>query len=285
MNPTDSIETLLSKASIALRDAGSESSQLDAAVLMCHVLDKPRSYLFTWPERSISSEHFVEFERILARRCAGEPVAYLTGIREFWSLPLKVAPSTLIPRPDTERLVELALEKALAVPGDILDLGTGTGAIALALASELPQAEVTGVDLQAAAVSLAQTNARDLGITNCQFFQSSWFDAIDSDRKFAVIVSNPPYIDQNDPHLLQGDVRYEPHTALVAGENGLADIIHIAGKARNYLTSGGWLLLEHGFEQGQAVRECLMGFGYCEVVTAQDYAGLDRVTMGLYKVK
>lgn len=285
MNPTDSIETLLSHATHQLRQSGSQSPQLDAAVLLCYVLEKPRSYLLTWPERTLTPLQFDSFTQLLARRCSGEPVAYITGTREFWSLPLNVAPSTLIPRPDTERLVELALEKASEIKGNILDLGTGTGAIALALASELPQTHVTGVDLQADAVLLAKTNAVQLAINNCQFIQSSWFDALVHGTKFAVIVSNPPYIDENDPHLTQGDVRYEPITALVADENGLADIRHIANYAREYLLDGGWLLLEHGYEQGEAVRNCLLGFGYCEVATAQDYAGLDRVTMGMYKVK
>lgn len=285
MNPQDSIETLLSKATQRLRQSGSESPQLDAAVILCYVLDKPRSYLLTWPERSIASDQFEVFVKLIARRCEGEPVAYITGSREFWSLPLKVSPSTLIPRPDTERLVELALDKAVEIKGDILDLGTGTGAIALALASELPQTQVIGVDLQPDAVLLAQTNATQLAIENCRFFQSSWFDSLTSGTKFAVIVSNPPYIDQNDPHLTQGDVRFEPITALVAGDNGLADIRHIATYAREYLLDGGWLLFEHGYEQGEVVRNCLLELGYSEVVTAQDYAGLDRVTMGMYKVK
>ncbi len=285
MNPSDSIEQLLSKAALTLSASGSESPQLDAAVLLCHALDKPRSYLFTWPERIISDEEFAAFSQLLARRIDGEPVAYITGEREFWSLPLLVAPSTLIPRPDTERLVELALEKAQLIDGPILDLGTGTGAIALALASELPQRKIVGVDLQPDAVELAKRNAERLAIPNCDFYQSSWFDSLGSGTKFAVIVSNPPYIDKNDPHLSQGDVRFEPKTALIAPKNGLADICHISEHAREYLSDGGWLLFEHGFEQGQAVRDCLSELGYNCVETAQDYAGLERVTMGRYKAK
>ncbi|NOI26089.1 protein-(glutamine-N5) methyltransferase, release factor-specific [Vibrio mediterranei] len=275
-----SIEAVLKRASLILSGSGSESPSLDAAVLLCHVLEKPRSYLLTWPEKALTSNEAEQFEALLNRRIAGEPVAYILGEREFWSLPLNVAPSTLIPRPDTERLVELALDKALVNDGDILDLGTGTGAIALALASELKTRSVMGVDFQTEAVELARSNATKLNITNCQFAQGSWFEPVDLVHKFSVIVSNPPYIDENDPHLSQGDVRFEPSTALVAENNGLADIETITAKAPTHLLEGGWLLFEHGFEQGQAVREILENNGFCHVVTEQDYAGNDRVTLG-----
>ncbi|MFC5076984.1 Release factor glutamine methyltransferase [Vibrio thalassae] len=275
-----SIEAVLKRASLVLSESGSESPSLDAAVLLCHVLEKPRSYLLTWPEKALTPEEEQQFETLLTRRIAGEPVAYILGEREFWSLPLNVAPSTLIPRPDTERLVELALDKALAHAGDILDLGTGTGAIALALASELNSRSVMGVDYQVEAVELARSNATKLNISNCQFAQGSWFEPIDLVHKFSVIVSNPPYIDENDPHLSQGDVRFEPSSALVADNNGLADIETITAQAPNYLQVGGWLLFEHGFEQGQAVRDILASNGFCHVATEQDYAGNDRVTLG-----
>jgi release factor glutamine methyltransferase len=274
------IEDALKAAITKLQSSGSESPSLDAAVLLCHVLDKPRSYLLTWPDRALTTEQYQVFEGILARRLGGEPVAYITGEREFWSLPLKVAPSTLIPRPDTERLVELALDKAPSAPASVLDLGTGTGAIALALASELPDFQVLGVDIRTEAQQLATENAESLHLTNVRFLSGSWFDPIEDGTKFALIVSNPPYIDKHDPHLKQGDVRFEPVSALGAEEKGLADIRHIATLSRAYLQNSGWLLFEHGYEQGEAVRELMKGLGYQHVTTEQDYAGNDRVTLG-----
>jgi release factor glutamine methyltransferase len=274
------IESALKTAITELQGSGSDSPSLDAAVLLCHVLDKPRSYLLTWPDRELTAEQYQGFRAVLARRLNGEPVAYITGEREFWSLPLKVSSSTLIPRPDTERLVELALEKAPAEPASMLDLGTGTGAIALALASELPDFQIVGVDIRPEARELATENARRLGLHNVRFFSGSWFEPIETGTKFALIVSNPPYIDRHDPHLSQGDVRFEPVSALVAEEKGLADIRHIATLAREYLQHSGWLLFEHGYEQGKAVRELMEALGYQQVKTEQDYAGNDRVTLG-----
>ncbi|MGF1733634.1 peptide chain release factor N(5)-glutamine methyltransferase [Photobacterium kasasachensis] len=278
-----SIEALLKQTVQQLVDAGSDSPQLDAAVLLCFVLDKPRSYLLTWPEKVLDSEQQAAFDIVLRRRLAGEPVAYIIGEREFWSLPLKVAPHTLIPRPDTERLVELALEKVPAEPCSVLDLGTGTGAIALAIASERPELSVTGIDLRPEAAQLALENSQNLKITNTRFLSGSWYSPLTSHDRFAVVVSNPPYIDKTDPHLEQGDVRFEPKSALVAEENGLADIRIISEQGRQYLQTGGWLLMEHGFEQGEAVRAILLELGYNQVSTAQDYAGLDRVTMGCWQ--
>lgn len=284
-NDADSISELLAQAETRFALSGSESPQLDAAVLLCHAIAKPRSYLFTWPERSIEKKEFALFRSLVERRVLGEPVAYITGEREFWSLPLLVSPSTLIPRPDTERLVELALEKAAELDGPLLDLGTGTGAIALALASELPTRQVVGVDLMPDAVQLAQSNQQRLAIANCAFFQGSWFSGLDSGTEFAVIVSNPPYIDGDDPHLRCGDVRFEPSTALVAAEHGLADIRCIATQSSDYLLDGGWLLFEHGYEQGTEVRQMLSALNFVNVATATDYSGLERVTLGQYKVK
>lgn len=276
------IEAALKAATLQLSASGSDSPALDAAVLLCHALDKPRSYLLTWPDKELDGKLQARFDALLARRCTGEPVAYILGEREFWSLPLKVAPSTLIPRPDTERLVELALDKAVTQEGDILDLGTGTGAIALALASELPQRQVVGIDLRPEAQQLACENGRRLNITNVTFLHGSWFSPLAAGTKFALIVSNPPYIDEHDPHLDQGDVRFEPKTALVAADNGLADIKHISQAARDYLLPGGWLAFEHGYQQGAAVRTIMQDLGYQSVSTEQDYAGNDRVTLGQF---
>lgn len=273
------IEALVALAKTRLAESGSDSPSLDAAVLLCHVLQKPRSYLLTWPEKVLTAEQQTEFDALLTRRLSGEPVAYIIGEREFWSLPLKVSPSTLIPRPDTERLVELALEKAEQIPGDILDLGTGTGAIALALASELPARHVFGVDLRHEAQQLAIENSQRLQITNVTFLQGSWFTPLVEGIKFALIVSNPPYIEESDPHLEQGDVRFEPKSALVTEDNGLADIKYIAQTAREYLLAEGWLLFEHGYEQATAVQTILKELGYQAITTEQDYAGNDRVTL------
>ncbi|MDZ5512854.1 peptide chain release factor N(5)-glutamine methyltransferase [Vibrio fluvialis] len=276
------IEAALKAATLQLTQSGSDSPSLDAAVLLCHALDKPRSYLLTWPDKVLDAPIQAMFDALLQRRITGEPVAYIIGEREFWSLPLKVSPSTLIPRPDTERLVEVALEKAQTLEGDILDLGTGTGAIALALASELPHRRVVGIDLRDEAQQLATDNANRLHITNVTFLQGSWFDPLSRGTKFALIVSNPPYIEENDPHLVQGDVRFEPKTALVAADNGLADIKHISDAGRDYLQNGGWLAFEHGYDQGASVRTIMQALGYQQVVTEQDYAGNDRVTLGQY---
>ncbi|ENM5740262.1 peptide chain release factor N(5)-glutamine methyltransferase [Vibrio mimicus] len=279
------IEAALKAATEQLQQSGSDSPALDAAVLLCYVLAKPRSYLLTWPDKTLEEPALVSLNALLARRMAGEPIAYIIGEREFWSLPLKVSPSTLIPRPDTERLVELALEKAALIEGELLDLGTGTGAIALALASELPLRRVTGIDLRPEAAELAQENATRLSILNTQFLQGSWFSPLAGGTKFALIVSNPPYIEENDPHLNQGDVRFEPKSALVAEENGLADIRYISTHAPHFLLEGGWLLFEHGYDQGEAVRTILRDLGYQSVTTEQDYAGNDRVTLGQYQTE
>ena len=282
MSAENSVEYTLKQAVQQLQESGSDSPSLDAAVLLCHALDKPRSFLLTWPDKILDADQLDHFDALLQRRIVGEPVAYITGEREFWSLPLKVSPSTLIPRPDTERLVEIALDKAVDMQGDILDLGTGTGAIALAIASELPNRQVTGIDLKEEAQQLAQSNATSLNLNNTQFLAGSWFDPLASGTKFALIVSNPPYIEQEDPHLAQGDVRFEPLSALVADEKGLADIRHIATQARVFLEDKGWLMFEHGFEQGEPVRELLQSLGYEQVATYKDYGDNDRVTIGQY---
>ncbi|WP_232787361.1 peptide chain release factor N(5)-glutamine methyltransferase [Spongiibacter nanhainus] len=258
----------------------SDSAQLDTALLLCHCLQQPRSYLYTWPEKTLSETQGEQFRALMERRQRGEPVAYLLGYREFWSLSLQVSADTLIPRPDTECVVEQALLLVDAEPAHrVLDLGTGTGAIALALASERPHWRVTGSDVKPAAVALAQANAQQLAIANVAFLQANWFDGLTAQR-FALIVSNPPYIAADDPHLGQGDLRFEPSSALVAQQNGLADLQHIIDTAPDYLLPGGWLLLEHGFEQGSAVRELLTQRGYLAVASGDDYGGNQRMSWG-----
>lgn len=257
----------------------SESPKRDAEILLEHVTGKARTYLLAFGETALGPEQEAQLEALLARRKNGEPVAHLVGEREFWSLPLFVSAATLIPRPDTECLVEQALARLPAVACDILDLGTGTGAIALALASERPDCAVTAVDVMPDAVALAQRNVERLGLNNVTVLQSSWFSALEN-RAFATIVSNPPYIDERDPHLAQGDVRFEPLTALVAGNEGLADLEHIVTSSRQHLLPGGWLLVEHGWTQGEAVRSLFSRAGYCSVETCRDYGGNERLTLG-----
>ncbi|WP_297120624.1 peptide chain release factor N(5)-glutamine methyltransferase [uncultured Enterobacter sp.] len=257
----------------------SESPKRDAEILLEHVTGKARTYLLAFGETALGPEQEALLEALLARRKNGEPVAHLVGEREFWSLPLYVSAATLIPRPDTECLVEQALARLPAVACDILDLGTGTGAIALALASERPDCAVTAVDVMPDAVALAQRNVERLGLNNVTVLQSSWFSALEN-RAFATIVSNPPYIDERDPHLAQGDVRFEPLTALVAGNEGLADIEHIVTSSRQHLLPGGWLLVEHGWTQGEAVRALFARAGYSAVETCRDYGGNERLTLG-----
>ncbi|MCF5898922.1 peptide chain release factor N(5)-glutamine methyltransferase [Aeromonas veronii] len=265
--------------------AGEESPRADADVLLCHLLDCRRSYLMTWPERELDAAQQATLQGWLARRLNGEPIAHLVGEREFWSLPLKVSPATLIPRPDTEVLVEQALTRIPQGPCAVLDLGTGTGAIALALKSERPELDVWAVDRMADAAALARENSAALGLP-IEVRDGSWFEPLgepdrDETPRFAVIVSNPPYIDGADPHLEQGDVRFEPRSALVADDAGLADIRHIVAHAPAYLLTDGWLLLEHGWDQGEAVRQLLREGGYREVATVRDYGDNDRVTLGL----
>ncbi|MFQ1905820.1 peptide chain release factor N(5)-glutamine methyltransferase [Aeromonas veronii] len=265
--------------------AEGESPRADADVLLCHLLDCRRSYLMTWPERELDAAQQATLQTWLARRLNGEPIAHLVGEREFWSLPLKVSPATLIPRPDTEVLVEQALTRIPQGPCAVLDLGTGTGAIALALKSERPEVDVWAVDRMADAAALARENSAALGLP-IEVRDGSWFEPLgepdrDNTPRFAVIVSNPPYIDGADPHLEQGDVRFEPRSALVADDAGLADIRHIVAHAPAYLLTDGWLLLEHGWDQGEAVRQLLRDGGYREVATVRDYGDNDRVTLGL----
>ena len=257
----------------------SPTARLDAELLLAAALGKPRSYLHTWPEKIVSSEAALTFAEYLLRRRAGEPVAYILGQQGFWNLDLEVAPHTLIPRPDTELLVETALALLPATPAKVLDLGTGSGAIALALASERAAWHVTAVDRVLEAVALAERNRQRLQLDNVNVFTSHWFSALD-DQRFDLIISNPPYIAAGDVHLAQGDVRFEPESALVAGADGLDDIRQIITASAQHLNAGGWLMLEHGYDQAAAVRQLLQDAGFAEVESRTDLGGHERITLG-----
>lgn len=253
--------------------------KLDAEVLLYTLLNKARTYLMAYPEKELTSEQSEDYSNWLARRIKGEPVAYIVGVREFWSLPIQTNNATLIPRADTEVLVEAVLDQFDAMPLAIADLGTGTGAIALALKSERPNWEVLGVDRIPEAIELARVNAEALGL-NVRFEISSWCDSLD-DASLDIIVSNPPYIDEQDHHLNEGDVRFEPKSALVAGDQGLADIKHISREAVSCLKPNGMLFFEHGWTQAEAVQRILSDAGFIQVRTVKDYGDNDRVTMGM----
>ncbi|MBF8676452.1 peptide chain release factor N(5)-glutamine methyltransferase [Pseudomonas fulva] len=257
----------------------SPTERLDAELLLAAALGKPRSYLHTWPERIVSSEAAQTYDGYLQRRRGGEPVAYILGQQGFWKIDLEVAPHTLIPRPDTELLVETALELQPALPAKVLDLGTGTGAIGLALASERPAWQVTAVDRVPEAAALAERNRQRLGLANVRVQVSHWLEGL-ADERFDLIVSNPPYIAASDPHLVDGDVRFEPSSALVAGVDGLDDLRVIAAQAPSHLTPGGWLLLEHGYDQADAVQALLRENGFVEVGSRIDLGGHQRITLG-----
>ncbi|WP_394238151.1 peptide chain release factor N(5)-glutamine methyltransferase [Pseudomonas anguilliseptica] len=271
------IDSLLNAA--ALPD--SPTPRLDAELLLAHVLGTSRSYLRTWPERELEDEQLERYQAALVRRQAGEPVAYILGQQGFWSLDLEVASHTLIPRPDTELLVETVLALLPATPAALLDLGTGTGAIALALASERPAWRLTGVDRVPEAVALAERNRARLKLANASFIASHWFSAL-AGQRYQLIVSNPPYIAEDDRHLAEGDVRFEPSSALVAGADGLDDIRLIIQQAPDYLEVGGWLLLEHGFDQAAAVRELLSARGFNAVESRRDLGGHERISLGRF---
>ncbi len=257
----------------------SPTARLDVELLLAAAIGKSRSYLHTWPERIVSSEAALTFAQYLQRRRSGEPVAYILGQQGFWNLDLEVAPHTLIPRPDTELLVETALQLLPATPVRVLDLGTGTGAIALALASERPQWQVTAVDRVLEAVALAERNRQRLQLKNVQVRSSHWFDALQGER-YELIISNPPYIASEDPHLVAGDVRFEPSSALVAGVDGLDDLRTIISQAPAHLQPGGWLLLEHGYDQGAAVRELLARHDFEQIESRIDLGGNERISLG-----
>lgn len=274
------IETALQTASERLREH-SDSPRLDAELLLTQVLETDRTRLRTWPEQELTAQQRAAFDRLLERRLAGEPVAYLLGRRGFWTFELEVTPDTLIPRPETELLVEQALAR---IPADaawpIADLGTGSGAIALAIASERPACTVHATDCSAAALAVARRNADALGIGNVRFHQGSWFEALPEGIAWAMLVSNPPYVPDAAPHLEARGVRFEPREALAAGADGLDDLRHLIAAAPSRLAPGGWLLLEHGWDQGEAVTRLLAGHGYTEIRDERDLAGHPRLAIG-----
>lgn len=257
----------------------SDSAAIDTEVLLLHCINKPRSFLYSWPERQLNDEQQRQFEQLIARRAQGTPVAHIVGVREFWSLPFMVNESTLIPRPDTEILVETALNLPLPADSAVLDLGTGTGAIALSLAHERNHWQVTAVDKVDDAVQLANANREQLALSNVTVLQSDWFSAVTA-AQFDLIVSNPPYISEQDVHLDLGDVRFEPRSALTAADDGFADLFFIADQARQYLKDHGYLLLEHGYTQGPVLREQLTQLGYQNVATVRDFGSNERCTLG-----
>ena len=259
---------------------GGEDARAEAEILLAHTLARPRSWLYAHGDDSLPEEVVRRYAVLLGRRIAGEPVAYLVGRREFWSLDLEVGPATLVPRPETELLVELAL--ARLAPGSdarVLDLGTGSGAIALAIASERPTAHVTAVDASAPALVVAQRNAARLGLERVRFLRSDWFSAV-RDEAFELVLANPPYLADDDPHLREGSLPFEPASALASGPDGLDALRVICAHAPAHLQAGGWLLFEHGLAQGEAARSLLAAAGFRDIETWRDLEGRERVSGG-----
>lgn len=279
----ESIKNLLRDAQVQLRkNTHIEHARLEAEILLAHTLEQTRTFLRTWPERTVEAKILAAFQALIEKRCQGTPVAYLTGEREFWDMTLKVSPDTLIPRPETETLVELALEKIpLDAAWRIADLGTGSGAIALAIARERPQCQLVATDTSTAALAIAQENAQRFNIDSIRFAEGPWCEPL-ANEPFEMIVSNPPYVHPDDPHLQQGDLRFEPLTALQSGLDGLADIRHICTAVGQHLRPPGWLLLEHGYGQGSAVAAILRELKYQQIQTVKDLAQNDRVSMGIW---
>ena len=285
----NSISSLIKAASAAFKAHNiSDSAQLDAELLMSYSLNQTRTYLYTWPEKTPSESEQACFNALVKQRLQGKPIAHLTQQREFWGLNLKVTPDTLIPRPDTEILIETALQKLVTTKAldnesqqacSILDLGTGTGAIALSLKAEHPACQVTAVDFSLAALEVAKQNANTHQLP-VNFVHSSWFEALDTQQPFDLIVSNPPYIEAQDPHLSKGDVRFEPLSALTAGTDGLDDLRLIIRQACAFLKNNGWLMVEHGYNQAGAVAQLFEAQHFKNIETIEDYGQNPRITVG-----
>ena len=261
----------------------SESATLEIELLLSHVIKKDRIWLKTWPDFQLKDEQVLFFNQLFDRRLQGEPLAFILGFKGFWTLDYAVNSNTLIPRPETELLVEIALSLELNDNSKVIDLGTGTGAIALALASERPSWQIDATDAVHQALELAEFNRNMFGLTNVNIFYSDWFDSVsrrDSASSYDLIVSNPPYIEQNDPHLQQGDVRFEPSSALVAGLDGLDALRIIIEQAPMHLSPNGWLLVEHGYDQGSSVRRLFDLTGFKQIKTHADLNLQDRITAG-----
>jgi release factor glutamine methyltransferase len=259
-----------------------DTPQLDAEVLLCHYLNKSRSYLRAWPEAQLSANDCDAYQQLISQRQQGTPIAYLTGHREFWSREFNVNPNVLIPRADSELLIELCLNRIdTDCPGKLIDLGTGSGILAITLAAERPLCHVTATDISAAALQVATENARQLAISNISFQQSNWFATI-TNQDFDLILSNPPYIAENDAHLQQGDLRFEPQSALISAEQGLKDIRLLAEQARSHLKNHGHLLIEHGYNQADGVQTLFKTQGYQHIETHRDLSGQPRVTSGIW---
>jgi len=279
IQPAMTIQQALTRG-YQLLEHNSSSYHIDTQILLCHALDCQRTKLIAWPQQRLNNEQQQQFTRLITKRQQGWPVAYLTGHREFWSLDFSVTPDTLIPRPETELLVETILEHF--GPDQHLtlsDLGTGSGAIACAIASERPNWQITATDISTAALSIARKNAGHYGLNNIRFITSDWFSKLPTGY-FDIIVSNPPYIASDDRHLQQGDVRFEPVTALSAGSGGMDDIKHLCQHARPYLKPGGLLLFEHGFDQQQPALNCLQENGYKHIIQKKDLSGQARISGG-----
>jgi len=273
------IEQILKRAEQKLSSC-SDSPRLDAEILLASLLKKNRSYFMAFPEVVPSKAEQEQFETLLSQRLQGHPIAHIIGTREFWSLDLNVNQHTLIPRPDTEILIEYILHNFAQENLKVADMGTGSGAIALALASEKPNWQISATDRSPEALETARGNATKLGLQNISFSQGNWFEALEA-NDFDLLISNPPYIPANDPHLTQGDVRFEPDTALISGKDGLDDIRYLIKHAVEYLKQDGWLILKHGYDQKQSVKDLFIAAGYRQITQKDDYAGNPRMTAAL----